>query len=286
MANRLAPLTAAVVFALAAASCDDGGERPLSIDFQPLVGGGPFACTATFTGLGSGKATARPLDFRLYVHDVSLITALGEVVPVQLENDGVWQRDGVALLDFEDDTGSCETGSSEVNRRLRGQVPDRGDYAGLRFKVGIPSAMNHLDAATAPAPFNAPGMWWSWQGGFKYMKVDLATDQNPEGYFYHLGGTNCDGTIVTAFACQFANLSVVDLPGFVPGSQSVALDIAPLYEGVDVNAKVDFMKDFVPGCMAFAGDPECPAMFAPLGLVFEASAPAATPQKLFSLRSQ
>ena len=33
-------------------------------------------------------------DFRLYVHDVRLVTEGGDEVPVTLEQDGVWQHEG------------------------------------------------------------------------------------------------------------------------------------------------------------------------------------------------
>ena len=56
--------------------------------------------------------------------------------------------------------------------------------------------------------------------------------------------------------------------------------VARLYEAVDLAAPLA-EGDSVPGCMSFSGDPECPGMFTPLGLVFEKEEPSADPQTLF-----
>jgi uncharacterized repeat protein (TIGR04052 family) len=257
----------------------------VDLTFLPLVAGEAFSCSAHYAGLGTTKTTASPLDFRLYVHDVELIARGGERVPVLLDEDGTWQRSGVALLDFEDSTGSCNTGSPETNAHVRGTVPEHGDYVGVTWQVGLPPAMNHLDAATAPAPLNAPGMWWSWQGGFKYMRVDMATPGNPNGFFFHLGATSCDGGVNPGFNCKYENVSSPVVMGFSLDKSQIALDVAPLYSGVDLDKQPDYKTDFVAGCMAFSGDPECPAMLAPLQLGFEGAAVAtADAAPMFSAR--
>ena len=272
-----------VAAALAAAGCAEDGPQDIDIEFVPLVGGRPFSCTSEYGGLGTGQGTARPLDFRLYLHDLALVTRGGQQVPVTLKDDDVWQRYGVALLDFEDATGTCNTGSVETNAHVVGRTPTHGDYVGVTFRVGVPASMNHLDAATAPAPFNAPGLWWSWQGGYKYARIDVSTRGNPNGFYFHLGATTCDGTVAGGFGCRYDNVSTVSMVGFQPGRNQVALDIAPLYDGVDIDRAPDYQADSVAGCMAFSGDPECPAMFAPLGLSFEDGAVAPARAALFTV---
>ena len=281
---RCALLAAPLLFALGA--CGGGGDAPgrraVSIEFAARVAGQPFACASTFAGLGTSRTMVRPVDFRLYVYDVALVTRDGAEVALVLEQDGVWQRDGLALLDFEDGTGSCATGSPETNVALRGTAPDRGDYAGLRFRLGVPEAMNHLDAATALAPLNVPGMWWSWKGGYKFVRLDLETEAGAP-YYFHMGATTCEGTPNEGFACAYGNRADVSLDGFEPGVSRVVLDVADLYADSDLARQPDMTTDFVPGCMAFAGDPECPAVFDKLGLPFESATPGPAAQSLFRL---
>jgi uncharacterized repeat protein (TIGR04052 family) len=265
----------------ACSGADEGqlANERLELPFEVFFDDQPFGCDVELDNLGVGKTSVVPLDFRMFVHDVELVREDGAREPFLLEDDGVWQRDGLALLDFEDGTGSCSTGSPDVNRSLRGRASARNDYVQVSFTVGLPESKNHLDAATAPAPLNAPGMWWSWQGGYKYMKVDVASEANPGGYFFHLGGTNCEGSPALGYSCQYANLPRVEVE--LSASGGVILNAEALYSGVDLSTQPDMQTDFIAGCMAFSGDPECPAMFAALGLSFEEEPmPSGAPQML------
>jgi uncharacterized repeat protein (TIGR04052 family) len=248
------------------AGCD-AGDREVTLRFAPRVGERAFACGEQFT-VGVTAASVTPLDFRVYVHDVALVRANGERVPVAVRDDASWQHDGLVLLDFEDGSGACMTGSPGTNFAVRGSVPDHADYTGVEFTVGVPDEMNHLDGATAPAPLNAQGLWWSWAGGYKYVRLDMRPATQPE-FYYHLGATSCEGTVAQGFACAFANMATVRLDGFDVDGDEIVVDAAEIVKDVDVERVPDGTTDRLPGCMAFPGDPECPAMMAPLGLGFE-----------------
>jgi len=262
-------------------SCDPG-DREVTLRFAPRFGDVAFACGQEFSGVGTGAATVTPLDFRMYVHNVALVRASGERVPLAIHDDAAWQHDGLVLLDFEDGSGACMTGSPRTNFEVRGSVAPHDDYTGIEFTVGVPNEINHLDGATAPAPLNAQGLWWSWLGGYKYIRLDMRPRTQPE-FFYHLGSTACDGSVKDGFACAFANLASIRLDSFDPDADEIAVDAAVILAGVDVERIPDGTTDSLPGCMAFPGDPECPAMMAPLGLRFESAQPAGA-QTVFSVR--
>ncbi len=292
MLFRFSGRTAALLVPVLLVACDEETEPPsetrreVSIQFAAQVGAEPFSCGATFSGLGTAATRVAPLDFKMYVHAVRLVRQTGEEVPVELEDDGTWQRDGAVLLDFEDGTGTCATGSSDTNLKVVGTVPDHDDYKSVRFVLGLPESLNHLDAATAPAPFNVPGMWWAWKGGYKFVRmdfdrVDLPTAEE-SAYYFHLGATTCDGTPATGFSCAFGNLAEITLDMDIE-TQTVVFDAQKLYEATDLSVQPDLMTDFVPGCMAFEGDPECPAVFERLGLQFESTQTGAA-QTVFSVR--
>ena len=281
---RTAPAVILLSAALAIPACDSDSDRELTLRFAPLVGARPFACGEDYAGVGAGKATVTPLDFRLYVHDLALVRASGERVPIAVHDDARWQHEGLVLLDFEDGSGACMTGSPGTNREVRGSVPDHGDYVGVEFVVGVPEAMNHLDGATAPAPLNAQGLWWTWAGGYKYVRLEVQPSTQPV-FFYHLGATSCDGSVKAGFDCAFDNLARVRLDAFDPDADEITVDAAEILAGVDVERVPDGVNDTLPGCMAFPGDPECPAMLAPLGLRFMDNTPGDT-QSLFNLRTR
>lgn len=250
--------------------------RTVSISFATKVGNEPFSCSATFGNLGTKKTSAQPLDMRMYVHDVHLVRDDGSEEPVALDQDGQWQRDGLAFLDFEDGTGTCQTGSPEMRTKITGTVPE-GNYVGIGFTVGVPPEQNHLDAATAPAPLNIPGMWWSWKGGYKFIRLEMQTPVNPI-YYFHLGSTACDGTVNDGFSCAASNQAHIHLDDFQVDKNTVVFDIAAFYAQADLDHQVDPMNDGISGCMSFPGDPECPSVFEALGMTFEGQG-ASNPQQ-------
>lgn len=273
MSPKLLPL-------LVVASACGAPQTEISIAFTPLVMGEPFSCTKTYAGLGSKQTTVQPLDFRLYVHNVRFVRRNGQEVALQLKQDGVYQRDDVALLDFEDDTGSCVGGSPETHSTITGSFIDTQDITALRYDVGLPKARNHLDAATAPAPYNAPGMWWSWQGGYKFIRLDWKTTQMPAWYM-HLGATGCNGAPAQGYTCNADNVMSVELANFTPSKDKVLINVTKLYEGVDLETQPDLKTDFVAGCMSSPSDRDCPGLFANLGISLKGETPK--PQTLFEV---
>lgn len=68
-----------------------------------------------------------------------------------------------------------------------------GHWAGLRFHIGLPPAINHASPAGYPAghPLNplTSGLHWGWQGGYIFLALEggcLRPDGVHSGYSYHL----------------------------------------------------------------------------------------------------
>jgi uncharacterized repeat protein (TIGR04052 family) len=248
-------------------------EKQHTVKFSPQVGEQPLSCTSSYTGIGKTATTVELLDFKLYVRDVTLVRANGEKHPLVLEQDGKWQRESIALLDFEDGTGTCDTGSPETHMEVVGTAPDFDDYTGLEFTLGVPEALNHLDGATAAAPLNSPSMWWSWKGGYKFMRLDVRTSKNPT-YFFHLGSSRCTGSTAEGYTCAASNQPAVIVSGFDPSRNQVVLDVAGLYANSDLDNVIDQKTDLVAGCMSNPMDPECPSLFSQVGLAEDGTSQA------------
>lgn len=266
--------------ALLATGCGhEPGHSPdepqsLSIVFTPRVGSQDFACGQLYTGVGTSATSYEPKDFRLYVHNVRLLSE-GTEVPMTLTNDGAWQQDGLALLDFEDKTGLCANGTEATNDRLVGTAP-AGQYTGLRFTVGVPFEKNHQDVSTARAPLNVSTLFWSWNGGYKFLRLEGRTPGMPTGHILHLGSTECQTSGPNrVMSCQNANRFEVEIADFDPTqAQRVVVDVAALFSGSDLNVNA---AQTGPGCMSEPGDPDCAPIFQRLGLAFgstQASAPS------------
>lgn len=245
------------------------GPQPIEIQFAARVGSEPFACGRTYEGLGTTASQGSPMDGRFYVSDIHFVNPDESERFVTLEQDGEWQLDDVALLDFEDGSAECAAeGTPETNTSIRGTV-EPGTAAKIHFTVGVPFALNHGDATTAEPPLDQTPMFWNWNFGYKFIKIELSTDGQPDGFFLHLGSTGCEGDGAgNVSSCSEPNRVDAEIPlanGFDASRNVVVLDIGKLFSDADVDVNT---PETAPGCMSFPGDPECPAIFAHLGLPF------------------
>jgi len=237
--------------------------QAVTLTFAGVVGSEPAACGVSYD---LGGVTAELADARLFVSEVALRVD-GEWSPVTLD-DTDWQQADLALLDFEDGTAGCaDSGTAETNDTLTGAVAEGSTIDGIRLSVGIPFASNHLDSATAPAPLNTPGMFWTWQAGYKFVRIDWMVE-GAERWNVHLGSTGCVSDAPTkapAEACSAPNRAIVEL-NVDPTAEAVTIDLAELVAGADLAFNV---VDSPPGCMSSPteGD-DCEPVFANLGLDF------------------
>lgn len=247
----------------------DQGPRdpePITIKFLMQVNSDEFVCGMTYRGVGSPRAEFRATDARFYVYDVALIDTKGTAHPVELEDDGAFQGNGVALLDFEDGCGP--DGTPEMNTELRGKVVP-GPYQSLRFTLGVPPELNSLDLATAAPPLDVTGMYWTWLSGYKFLKMDASTPMDGGGiypYLMHIGSAGCPGDRDEApptGPCAFPNRITYELPGYTGSDKSVTADVADLLADIDLSYNTDGTP---PGCMSMPDDPECQLLLPRLGV--------------------
>lgn len=301
--GRLVLVPAVVASAgLALVGCgdDDGGAGSggsggtgggdVRIEFEARVGDAAFDCAETYE-VGSPATMVHPLDFRLYVHDVALLTSTGEQSVTLDQN--AFQNGAVALLDFEDDTGTCSNGTSQTHTTVTGTAPP-GEYTGVRFVIGVPDERNHVNQATAPSPLNLEGMFWSWTTGYKFLRIDVmpmamhdgldaGTSDDDAGapmhgggaFNVHLGSTMCSGdpSMSEAVTCQRSNRPTVQFDSFDPATQKIVIDLASLL--ADSNVAHD--SGGAPGCMSGGTDPECGSIFDALGVSLNTGAQNGTP---------
>ncbi|MDZ7635033.1 MAG: metallo-mystery pair system four-Cys motif protein [Bacteroidales bacterium] len=160
-----------------------------ALRFSATVDSLPFACGTTYPGLGRTAAPITATDFRFFVHDVRLVDGAGKEVTMTLQQDSLWQSNGVALLDFENGTGGCSNGNADLRDIVVGSAP-AGEYTGVRFTVGVPFELNHRDLTQQPSPLSLSRMFWAWNSGYKFMRIDMKTDGG-KSWVLHLGSTEC-----------------------------------------------------------------------------------------------
>lgn len=261
-------------------------DQAVAIRFAGTVGEQPFACGRSYEGIGSTRSTITPSDFRFYVSEVALIASDGRRVPVKLADDGKWQDGAVALLDFEDKSGPCANGTAETRDTVQGTVAD-GSYVGLAFTLGVPFARNHQDATIAGSPLNLTSLFWNWQAGYKFLRVDMATAGLPQvapmhghvpkfgdrhgsmalGFALHLGSTGCTAAAGTQppSACSNPNRPAIVLDRFDAARDVVAVDLARLLADTNLDAN---QPETPAGCMSSPNDGDCSGIMRHLGLGF------------------
>lgn len=283
----------ALVVLLATACSSLAPVKPrqrVALHFDARVGEQPFACGKSYDDQGANHSRITPSDLRFYVTAIELLDASGRATPLQLDQDGLWQYRDVVLLDFENGSGPCRNGNPGMHTVVGGTVPP-GDYRALRFTVGLPFDLNHADTTLAPSPLNLTAMFWSWQAGYKFFKLDMITDgpardrrnasPAPAGFPVHLGSTECKAVTRTspATSCTNSNRVTVFLSPFDVERHVVSLDLASLLADSDI---VKQTAGTAPGCMAAPDDADCTGVMGAFGLPF-AGRPAGT-QRVFSAR--
>jgi uncharacterized repeat protein (TIGR04052 family) len=277
---RVLSLAAALALSASSTFAQDS-VQPVRLRFSATVGGDPAACGASYKDIGTTRSEISFVDFRFYVSNVRLLTADGGEQRVTLTQDGLWQLDDVALLDFENGTAACSNGTEQTRDMIEGRVP-AGRYVGLRFDLGLPFDKNHQDPTLQPSPLNLSRMFWSWNAGYKFMRMDLRTTGQPKGWTLHLGSTGClpagQPTTVPA-SCARPNVATIEFRDFDPASDVVELDVKRLLatSNVDVNT-----PETAAGCMSGPSDPECAPLLAQFGLPLAADQPVT--QSVFRAR--
>lgn len=262
----------AVLPAFALLAACGGGEDLVTLNFVAQVGGETAACGVDLAA-GTGTDAVQLADARFLLSDLEARNTDGEWEAIELDVTD-WQNSSTALLDFEDGSGACaDSGTSDLNTQITGLIA-AGEYDTLRFTVGVPFADNHLDSATAPAPLNAPGMFWAWQSGYKFVRVDFAVQsETPSRWNVHVGSTGCisDGsTQAPTEECGKPNRSTVTVEDIALDGGTVNIDLGALVSGLDLAANT---AETPPGCMSSPGEPaDCGPAFGSLGLSFESGA--------------
>ncbi len=259
--------------------------QEVSLQFAARVGDAEANCTDTYDAVGSGDDSAVFRDIRFYVSNVRLVNEDGDDVPVELTQDGVWQYEDVALLDFEDGSGACmASGDAGLNTVVVGEVP-ADTYTGVRFDLGVPAELNHSDANTAEPPLNVLAMSWPWLVGRKFVRIDLSVDTgavdrggNPvfNAWNTHLGSQGCSndgagGMMPPTMECARPQRPAIALDGFDPEAGTIVADIGALLADNDVSMNMAG----APGCQSFFDtmgqdeDVDCVELFPNYGLSWD-----------------
>ncbi len=280
--NRCLGIVALIIMSLALCSAcdslednDENTPQDLSITFHLSQQDQQLSCSEPFTLHSDQEFYLK--DFRLYIHDVELMSTTGEWQQFIMTNDEEWSDGTTTLLDFEDASLNCEeSGTLFMNHTLNGQAPS-GDYQAIRFKVGVPFTSNHQDVTQASAPFNQSSMFWVWQRGYKFARFELTqtvldenNNETQSSWLFHLGSVGCmseAATIAPTEACNKVNIPQFTIAQFDPKQDEILLDLNLLLSEIDLSENT---AETPLGCMSMPAEQlECSQLFSRFGLDFE-----------------
>ncbi|MFM2417552.1 MAG: hypothetical protein RL385_2275 [Pseudomonadota bacterium] len=283
--------------AIVDAGNDSGSEAalPFTLDFKLKAGDADVDCSGPVT-VGGHEVTVSVARF--YVSEITLLTADGESVPVELDSpagsatEPAYQGEGVALLDFDNGKGTCSGSTAGTNATITGKVK-AGDYTGVAFSLGVPEALNHLDIIKAKAPLNVSGLYWTWLTGYMFTEFNLKTTESfaavgPDGealsprpaqFPIHLGSGSCDGDFRKGepITCKNPNRANVRLDAFDAARDAVVLDLDALVGTTDLTVAHGENN----GCMAGPDDLDCAEIFKSIGLDLSTGKPSSGEQRAF-----
>lgn len=169
-----------------------------SISFEFMLNDQPLRCgDNTATDL---KINFQLHDLRLFAHSIQITGADGLKLPFELIEGG-YQTSQVVLLDFED---GCHNGSNSMNKSFVGHSKATKPWKEVSFHVGVPPEFNHNSPLNAHGPLTIMDMHWSWQSGYKFMRLDGKLNGTPVRM--HLGSAGCSQDTEQKVICLHNNI--------------------------------------------------------------------------------
>ena len=203
------------------AGCHPQSPAPLQLQLQWQ--GQPLRCDSNLTLNGQ---TFQLAQLQLFLSDFS------QTKPIAL-TPGPYSNDRLVLLGID-----CQSNDAGQWQIPLASALTKGP---LSFSLGVPPDLNHQNPLVAQAPLQQTDMHWSWQHGYKFLRLDLTGSAN---WSLHLGSTGCSGPSVMrapTTPCQQPNQLQVSLQ--YSGHQQLVLDLAPLLQDFGANGENSCMSD-------------------------------------------
>ncbi|MGQ8367014.1 MbnP family copper-binding protein [Glaciecola sp. 1036] len=208
--------------------CSDSDiAKRQALEFALYNGATPISCEASFTHQ-QDIWTIENLSF--FVSDLKFYTFDNkEIVPIFDESP--WQNENVALIKFDTSCDDSIPSNQSLKFTFDGEMQD---LHSIEFSLSVPFTQNHLNPLTQASPLNDSSMFWSWRMGYKFMRIDMTSDDS--SWLFHLGSLGCvsqSSVRAPQEECKVPNRIKIaaDLTSNKP---IITLDIAALLDEIEV----------------------------------------------------
>ncbi|TGJ99642.1 metallo-mystery pair system four-Cys motif protein [Leptospira semungkisensis] len=285
---------------LAGSKALGSSSKPTGISFHAVVGDSEAVCGQEISGHGESHSSSTvhalhvagvmPIglkDLRFYVSEFELVDENDNIIVLNIPDNGTWQYSGVTLLDFENATGSC-TGTSDMNKIVQTALENK-QYKTIRFTLGVPESLNHIDYSTSPSPLNISGMAWGWTMGYRFFVGEFYSNDSlspGNSAVLHLGSSGCTEPSPGTYSCANSNRARIELSpieGFNPITQEIQFDLKKAFVGWDISTSGGGSKS----CHSMgAMDSNCSVVYPNFGLDYSSGNSGSTAQSVFSIVSK
>ena len=232
---------------------------PTKISFQVVYGNEALNCKSNFSHAGQTKTKKAELhkwqyqQLQMFMYGVEVNTKKNGWQPWLMTTNS-HQANNVALLGE-----ACNEENEQSYWQLELMpLDDAVAITDIRFTLGVPFELNHLNPLTQPSPLNDASMFWGWQGGHKFMRAELASKN--DDWLFHLGSKGCNALSPVRAPnseCLHPNRVAVSLP-FTTKTTVIEFDLAVLIRDIELTRKNS--------CQSSADQESCQMLFKRLGL--------------------
>jgi uncharacterized repeat protein (TIGR04052 family) len=234
-------------------------KPPTKINFQPLYQNVAISCGSVFSPAGEDNQKENNLQqwqysqLQFFIHDVEVNTIKKGWQPwLMITNAN--QTSTIALLGE-----ACNERSEQGYWQLElTPLEEPSTITDIRFTLGVPFELNHLNPLTQPSPLNDSSMFWGWQGGHKFIRAELVSKD--DDWLFHLGSTGCKALSPVRAPkneCLYPNRVVIALP-FNSQTNTIEFDLAVLVNDIGLTRKNS--------CQSAGDEESCKVLFKNLGI--------------------
>jgi len=234
-------------------------KQPTKVSFHPLYQNVAISCENSFShDIGGAKKQKAQQKWQykqlqFFIYGVEVNTKQNGWQP-WLMTTNANQASNVALVGE-----TCHEKNEQSYWQLELTPLDESvEVTDIRFTLGVPFELNHLNPLTQPSPLNDSSMFWGWQGGHKFMRAELAS-QNDD-WLFHLGSTGCKALSpvrAPKSECLQPNRVVVSLP-FTTQITTIEFDLAVLIRGIELTRENS--------CQSAVDEESCKVLFNNIGI--------------------
>lgn len=191
-----------------------------------------------------------------YISNPYFILKDGQKLPAVLDDTKPWQSNTVALIKLH-----CRSENCGRQLVLKPPRTEAHNIQGVGFDMGVPFEQNHSNPLLAPAPLNDDAMFWVWQQGHKFLRLDLSNTASQGGVVFHIGSVGCAASSVMrapSSACTQPNILALEFPVFDVNENKLEFQLAS-FGAPAGNEVLHCTGDY-------AAKLDCAALFSQLGM--------------------